>query len=79
MTDSIRFPRTEILKNGVEVTIRHLRADDREKIAAAVKGLDRESVYFRLFSYRNELTERGLDRIMTARCRARRGSRRYPR
>jgi GNAT superfamily N-acetyltransferase len=64
MTDSIRFPRTEILRNGVEVTIRHLRADDREKVAAAVKGLDRESVYFRLFSYRNELTERGLDRIM---------------
>jgi GNAT superfamily N-acetyltransferase len=41
-----------------------LRPDDREKIAAAVRNLDRESVYFRLFSYRSELTERGLDRIM---------------
>ena len=32
--------------------------------ARAVRGLDRESIYYRLFSYRNELTEAGLDRIM---------------
>ena len=58
------FPRTETLKSGLAVTIRPLRTDDRETIAAAARNLDRESVYFRLFSYRNELTERGLDRIM---------------
>ena len=48
-------------------TIRELRAEDREKIAAAVRQLDRESVYTRLFSYRAELTEAGLDRIMRGR------------
>ena len=64
MTEISGFPRTDTLKGGLAVTIRPLRPDDREKIAAAVRNLDRESVYFRLFSYRSELTERGLDRIM---------------
>ena len=47
------------------MTIRSLRASDRDKIARAVRLLDRESIYTRLFSYRKELTEAGLDRIMT--------------
>ncbi|HTP47231.1 MAG TPA: GNAT family N-acetyltransferase [Casimicrobiaceae bacterium] len=61
---STDFARAETLKNGLAVTIRSLRADDREKIATAVRGLDRQSIYTRLFSYRTELTEAGLDRIM---------------
>jgi len=64
MTDSPGFVRTETLRNGLAVTIRELRDDDRERIAKAVRQLDRDSVYTRLFSYRNELTEAGLDRIM---------------
>ncbi len=64
MTDSPGFVRTETLRNGVAVTIRELRDDDREKIAKAIRQLDRESIYTRLFSYRNNLTEAGLDRIM---------------
>jgi GNAT superfamily N-acetyltransferase len=64
MTDSPGFVRTETLRNGLSVTIRELRAGDREKIARAVRKLDRDSVYTRLFSYRNELTEAGLERIM---------------
>jgi RimJ/RimL family protein N-acetyltransferase len=64
VTEISAFPRMETLKSGLAVTIRPLRPDDRTKIAAAVRNLDRESVYFRLFSYRSELTERGLDRIM---------------
>ncbi len=54
----------ETLRNGLEVTIRPLRPDDRDRIAAAFRQLDRESIYTRLFSYRTELTEAGLDRIM---------------
>jgi GNAT superfamily N-acetyltransferase len=61
MTD---FTCAETLRNGLAVTIRHLRVDDRERIAKAVRQLERESIYTRLFSYRNELTEVGLDRIM---------------
>jgi RimJ/RimL family protein N-acetyltransferase len=64
MTDPRDFACADTLRNGLAVTIRHLRADDRERIAKAVRQLDRESVYTRLFSYRNELTESGLDRIM---------------
>jgi RimJ/RimL family protein N-acetyltransferase len=44
--------------------MRMLRPDDREKIAAAVRKLDPESIYTRLFSHRKELTDAGLNRIM---------------
>ncbi len=58
------FSCSDTLRNGLAVTIRHLRADDRERVAKAVRQLDRESVYTRLFSYRDELTQVGLDRLM---------------
>lgn len=63
-SDISGYPTTESLRNGLAVTIRPLRADDREKIAVAVRQLDRDSIYTRLFSYRTELTPSGLDRIM---------------
>lgn len=52
------------LKNGLAATIRLLRPDDRERMAAAVRGLDPQTIFTRLFSHRKELTEAGLDRIM---------------
>jgi RimJ/RimL family protein N-acetyltransferase len=55
---------TGTLKNGAAATMRKLHPDDREKIAAAVRKLDPESIYTRLFSHRKELTEAGLNRIM---------------
>lgn len=64
MSDPRAFAVTEALRDGTAVTIRALRADDRERMAAAVRGLDRESIHTRLFSYRSELTEAALDRIM---------------
>jgi len=65
MTEPDEFCVSEKLKSGVAVTIRTLRASDRDKIADAVRHLDRDSIYTRLFSYRKELTEAGLDRIMS--------------
>jgi GNAT superfamily N-acetyltransferase len=62
--DADGFVRREILRSGLPVTIRALRPDDRERIAAAFRKLDRESIYTRLFSYRSELTEADLDRIV---------------
>ena len=53
----------ETLKNGLAVTIRALRPDDRERIAKAIRELDSQSIYLRVFSHR-KLTEAGLDRIM---------------
>ncbi len=58
------LPSSERLRDGRAVTVRPLRADDRESVANAIRHLDRESIYTRLFSYRTELTEAGLDRIM---------------
>jgi GNAT superfamily N-acetyltransferase len=65
MAGSRDFVATETLKNGVAVTIRALRVDDRARVAAAVRQLDAESVYSRLFTQRRELTETGLTRIMS--------------
>jgi RimJ/RimL family protein N-acetyltransferase len=62
--DPRAYARSETLRDGRTVTLRALRESDREKIAAAVRLLDRESIYLRLFSYRTELTQAGLDRIM---------------
>ena len=64
MTGPTGFACLETLRSGLAVTIRELRAEDRERIAKAVRQLDRESIYTRFFSYRSELTEAGLDRIM---------------
>ncbi len=64
MIDAGRYVARETLKGGLPATVRALRPDDRERVARAVRGLDRESIYYRLFSYRNELTEAALDRIM---------------
>ena len=63
MTDPRDYHVNATLRNGLAVTIRHLRDDDRERIAKAIRGLDRETIYTRLFTYR-QLTEAGLDRVM---------------
>ena len=57
-------PTTARLKNGTAVTLRPLRVDDRERMAKAVRGLDPQTIYTRLFSHRKELTEAGIDRLM---------------
>jgi RimJ/RimL family protein N-acetyltransferase len=64
MIDARDYVATETLKGGLTATVRALRADDRERVARAVRGLDRESIYYRLFSYRSDLTDAALDRIM---------------
>ena len=64
MIDASNYLAAETLKGGVAATIRALHREDRERVARAVRQLDRESIYYRLFSYRNELTQIGLDRIM---------------
>jgi len=63
MTGDTDVSHSETLRNGLVVTIRSLKPDDRERIAAAIRGLDAQSVYTRLFSHRT-LTDAGLDRIM---------------
>ena len=50
------------LKNGLEVCIRAVRADDRDRLARAFRKLERESVYTRFFRYVTELTDTDLKR-----------------
>lgn len=64
MTDAGRFSCTETLRNGLAVTIRAVRPDDRERLAAAFRLLDRDSIYTRFFGY-FDLTEAGLDRAVS--------------
>jgi RimJ/RimL family protein N-acetyltransferase len=64
MADAAALPVTATLRNGLVITLRALRPDDRERVAAFVHGLAPESIYMRLFSPVKELTESGLDRIM---------------
>jgi RimJ/RimL family protein N-acetyltransferase len=63
MADPREYAASETLKNGLAVTIRALRPDDRERIARAIRELDPQSIYLRLFSQR-KLTEAALDRVM---------------
>ena len=65
MTGASDFVRSETLRNGLAVTIRPLRPDDRDRIARAIGELGPDSIYTRLFSYRIKLTETALDRIMS--------------
>lgn len=64
MIEAGHYVAAETLRGDLAATVRALRPDDRERVARAVRGLERQSIYYRLFSYRNELTEAGLDRIM---------------
>jgi hypothetical protein len=55
--DARNYNAKETLKNGIVVTIRAIRPDDKENIAKAFSNLDRKSVYTRFFRYKNKLTD----------------------
>ena len=50
------------LRNGLGVSIRSIRPDDRERLLRAFRGLERETVYRRLFRYVSEPTPEQLRR-----------------
>jgi RimJ/RimL family protein N-acetyltransferase len=53
---------TTTLKNGLAVSIRPIRADDRDRLRRAFESLDRETVYTRFFRYATEMTGEQLRR-----------------
>jgi RimJ/RimL family protein N-acetyltransferase len=63
MSDMRHYAARETLRDGTEVTLRAVRPDDRQRIAKAFSGLDRESVYTRFFTFRAELSVAELDRL----------------
>ncbi|HWR72588.1 MAG TPA: hypothetical protein VN604_05435, partial [Nitrospirota bacterium] len=50
----------ETLKNGTEVRIRGVRADDKKRISEAFRNLETESIYKRFFQYKKGLTDEDL-------------------
>ena len=63
MIDTRTYSAPDKLKDGTPVTVRAIRAGDRDAIAAAFAELDRDSVYTRFFSYKKQLTEAELRQL----------------
>ncbi|HEX6020087.1 MAG TPA: GNAT family protein [Burkholderiaceae bacterium] len=61
--DDRRLSQPYTLRNGTPVTIRALRADDRERLVAAFHQLDPASVYTRFFSFVKEIPARSLELV----------------
>ena len=53
----------DTLKNGTAITVRTIRADDRQRVLNAFGKLDPETIYMRFFGYRKALSEDELQRI----------------
>lgn len=60
MMDASSFAVQETLKNGLRVTIRAIRPDDREAFLAAFRGLDEVTFQLRFFGPKRELSHREL-------------------
>jgi RimJ/RimL family protein N-acetyltransferase len=63
MSDLSQFRQHGVLRNGTPMLIRTVRADDRERLVAAFRKLDPQTVYTRYFSFRKELSTTELGRL----------------
>ena len=63
MADSRNYYVHETLKDGTPVTIRAIRKDDKKRILDAFRALDREAVYRRFFSPKEDLTDAELEQV----------------
>jgi len=57
MIDARDYSMPEKLKNGLAVTIRAVRPDDKGRFEEAFRNLETESVYTRFFRHKSELTD----------------------
>ncbi|CAB5132395.1 4-hydroxybutyrate CoA-transferase [Olavius algarvensis associated proteobacterium Delta 3] len=57
MIDAAAYDAIETLKNGIDVRIRSIRADDRERIIEAFRNLEPESIYTRFFHHKKALSD----------------------
>jgi len=60
MTDAQRYVSRETLKNGIQVTLRAIRPDDRDALLMAFKELDEKTIYLRFFGQKKDLTREEL-------------------
>ncbi len=54
----------DTLKNGISITVRAIRPDDRERLLEAFGKLEPETIYKRFFGYKKALTEDELQRVI---------------
>ncbi len=59
----VDFVHHATLRNGTPVLIRAIRPDDRQRIVAAFRKLDAQTIYTRFFTAKRELSEADLGRI----------------
>jgi GNAT superfamily N-acetyltransferase len=57
MIDGRQYLATETLRNGLEVNIRAARPDDLDRVLAAFRELDAESIYLRFFGSKKGFSE----------------------
>ena len=60
MINAANYDKTATLKNGIEVKVRSIRPDDKNRLVEAFKNLDPESIYTRFFHHKKMLTEEEL-------------------
>jgi GNAT superfamily N-acetyltransferase len=58
--DARSYSVRETLRNGLEVTIRAIRPDDRDALLAAFRELDPKTIRFRFFGPKKDLSDREL-------------------
>lgn len=61
MIDAAKYDSTATLKNGMQVKVRSIRPDDKNRLVAAFKNLDPESIYTRFFCHKKMLTDEELN------------------
>jgi len=64
MIDVRNFTSQEKLKNGIQVTVRTIRPDDKDALLAAFKELDERTIFLRFFGIKKELSKEEL-KILT--------------
>lgn len=60
MINASTYNEIETLKNGTEVRIRSIRADDKQKLSEAFHNLEPESIFTRFFHHKKNLTDADL-------------------
>ena len=63
MIDAKVYNVAETLRNGMQVTVRAIRADDKEAILESFKDLDDETLYRRFFAPKKELSDSELKQL----------------
>ena len=64
MSHAREFSVDDVLKDGTLVTIRAVRPDDRDRLLKAFRLLEKESIYTRFFTHRNDPSDAQLDRAV---------------